>query len=338
LVRSGVGLGPGVSPGGRDGPSARGSGGRGSGGKGSGGRGSGGRGSGGKGGSGRGAGGRSGSGDRSGGRPAGGGRRREVGAEQRGGPAGRRGILEDRIVGGLHPVRELLRSGHDVTRVLIAVSRDPVLVLDEIEALAAERGVAVERHDRPVLDALAEGLVHQGVVALGPPVPVATLDEVLAAAERAGEAPLLVALDGVTDPHNLGSIARTAEAVGAHGLLVPERRAAGITPSAEKAAAGALAHLPVVPITNLARTLRQLHDAGVWSLGLDGDAEVAIADHPLASEPCVLVVGAEGSGLARLTRDRCDALVRLPMRGQVGSLNASVAAAVALYTLLDRRG
>jgi len=237
----------------------------------------------------------------------------------------------------LHPVRELLRSAHDVTRVLIAVSRDPVLVLDEIEALAAERGVTVERHDRPVLDALTDGLVHQGVVALAPPVPVATLDEVLAAAERAGEQVLLVALDGVTDPHNLGSIARTAEAVGAHGLLVPERRAAGITPSAEKAAAGALAHLPVVPVTNLARTLRQLHDAGVWSLGLDGDAEVAIADHPLASEPCVLVVGAEGSGLARLTRDRCDALVRLPMRGQVGSLNASVAAAVALYTLLDRR-
>jgi 23S rRNA (guanosine2251-2'-O)-methyltransferase len=258
--------------------------------------------------------------------------------KQRGGPAGRRGIMEDRIVGGLHPVRELLRSEQDVTRLLIAVSRDPILILDEIEALAGERGIPVERHDRPVLDALTDGLVHQGVVALAPPLPVATLSEVLAAAERAGEAPLLVALDGVTDPHNLGSIARTAEAVGAHGLLVPERRAAGITPSAEKAAAGALAHLPVVPITNLARTLRELHEAGVWSIGLDGDAEVAIADHPLASEPCVLVVGAEGSGLARLTRDRCDALVRLPMRGRVGSLNASVAAAVALYTLLDRRG
>jgi 23S rRNA (guanosine2251-2'-O)-methyltransferase len=258
--------------------------------------------------------------------------------KHRGGPAGRRGVMEDRIVGGLHPVRELLRSAQDVTRVLIAVSRDPVLILDEIEALAAERDIPVERHDRPVLDALTDGLVHQGVVALAPPVPVATLIEVLATAERAGEAPLLVALDGVTDPHNLGSIARTAEAAGAHGLLVPERRAAGITPSAEKAAAGALAHLPVVPVTNLARTLRQLHEAGVWSIGLDGDAEVVLADHPLASEPCVLVVGAEGSGLARLTRERCDALVRLPMRGHVGSLNASVAAGVALYTLLARRG
>ena len=249
----------------------------------------------------------------------------------------RRGLLEERIVGGLHPVRELLRSDHDVTRLLVATSRDPVLVLDEILALASERRIPVERVDRARLDALSDGLVHQGVVALAPPFPHAALDDVLAAAEAAGEAALLVALDGVTDPHNLGSIARTAEAVGAHALLVPERRAAGITPAAEKSAAGALAHLPVVQVGNLARTLRELHGRGIWSIGLDGDAEVELDDHPLAAEPCVLVVGAEGAGLARLTRERCDALVKLPMRGRVGSLNASVAAAVALYTLLRRR-
>jgi 23S rRNA (guanosine2251-2'-O)-methyltransferase len=247
------------------------------------------------------------------------------------------GLLEERVVGGLHPVRELLRSDQDVTRILLASGRDPVLVLDEIVALADERGVPVETVDRSDIDRRCEGLVHQGVVALAPPFPYAALDEVLARADRLGEPALLVALDGVTDPQNLGSIARTAEAVGAHALLVPERRAAGVTPSAEKAAAGALAHLPVVPVTNLVRTLGQLHEAGIWSLGLAGDAELDVADHPLASEPCVLVVGAEGSGLARLTRDRCDALVKLPMRGQVGSLNASVAAAVALYALLRRR-
>jgi 23S rRNA (guanosine2251-2'-O)-methyltransferase len=224
-----------------------------------------------------------------------------------------------------------------VTRILLASGRDPVLVLDEIVALADERGVPVETVDRSDIDRRCEGLVHQGVVALAPPFPYAALDEVLARADRLGEPALLVALDGVTDPQNLGSIARTAEAVGAHALLVPERRAAGVSPSAEKAAAGALAHLPVVPVTNLVRTLGQLHEAGIWSLGLTGDADLDVADHPLASEPCVLVVGAEGSGLARLTRDRCDALVKLPMRGQVGSLNASVAAAVALYALLRRR-
>jgi 23S rRNA (guanosine2251-2'-O)-methyltransferase len=243
----------------------------------------------------------------------------------------------ERLVGGLHPVRELLRAGSEVRRLLIAGGRAQGPVVDEILALAAERGVEVVEVDRHDLDERTDGLVHQGVVAVAPAFATTSLDAVLARAAEAGEPPLLVALDGVTDPHNLGSIARTAEAVGAHGLLLPGRRAAGVTPTAEKAAAGALAHLPVVEVTNLVRTLGQLSDAGVWSLGLDGDAPSELAEHPLAGEAVVLVVGAEGEGLARLTRERCDALVRLPMRGRVGSLNASVAAGVALYTLLARR-
>jgi 23S rRNA (guanosine2251-2'-O)-methyltransferase len=245
---------------------------------------------------------------------------------------------QQRIVGGVHPVRELLRAGRPVHRILVADTRDGGPIVADIRALADAAHVPVEEVERRSLDDVAEGLVHQGVVALAPPFAYATLEDVLDLAAAAGEAPLLVALDGVTDPHNLGSIARTAEAVGAHGLLVPGRRAVGVTPSAEKAAAGALAHLPVVDAGNLVRTLGMLSERGVWSIGLDGDAEVALADHPLASEPCVLVVGAEGAGLARLTRERCDALVCLPMRGRVGSLNASVAAAVALYELLRCRG
>ncbi len=242
----------------------------------------------------------------------------------------------ERLVGGLHPVRELLRAGRPVHRILVAASRRGSDVVAEVHALARERQVPVEEVDRGELDRRAGGLVHQGVLALAPPFPYATLEDVL---DRDGvDGPtLLVALDGVTDPHNLGSIARTAEAVGAAGLIVPGRRAALVTPTVEKAAAGALAHLPVVQVINLARTLGQLHDRGVWSLGLAGDAEVELADHPLVTEPCVLVVGAEGAGLSRLVRDRCDALVRLPMRGQVGSLNASVAAGVALYELLRHR-
>jgi 23S rRNA (guanosine2251-2'-O)-methyltransferase len=238
---------------------------------------------------------------------------------------------------GLHPVHELLRAGQPVQRILVSTARGESDVLADLRRAARERQVPVEEVDPRTIDERAEGLVHQGVVALAPPFPYARLDDVLARAEAAGEAPLLVALDGVTDPHNLGSIARTAEAVGAHALLVPSRRAAGVTATAEKAAAGALAHLPVVEVTNLVRTLEELHRRGVWSLGLDGDADTDLADHPLASEPCVLVVGAEGAGLARLTRERCDALVRLPMRGRVASLNASVAAGVALYELLRRR-
>lgn len=241
--------------------------------------------------------------------------------------------MTDRVVVGLHPVRELLRAGRAVRRITIADGRTDSDVLGELLGLAEAAGVLVERVARDDLDARAEGLVHQGVVATAPAFPYADLDQVLDRAERAGEVPLLVALDGVTDPHNLGSVCRSAEAVGAHAVVVPARRASPVTPVAEKAAAGAMAYLPVVRVTNLVRSLAAIAGRPVWSLGLDADGEVELADSQLVSEPLVLVVGAEGRGLARLTHDSCDQLVRLPMRGRVGSLNASVAAAVALYTI-----
>lgn len=241
--------------------------------------------------------------------------------------------MPDRIVVGLHPVRELLRAGRPVRRIAVAAGRTDSDVLGELLDLASAAGVPVDRVDRDALDHRAEGLVHQGVVATAPPFPYADLHDVLDRADAAGRTPLLVALDGVTDPHNLGSICRTAEAVGADAVVVPGRRSASVTPTAEKAAAGALAHLPVVQVTNLVRALADIADRPVWSLGLDADGPVEIADSNLLSDPVVLVVGAEGSGLARLTRDTCDQLVRLPMRGRVGSLNASVATAVALYAI-----
>ncbi len=265
------------------------------------------------------------------------------GAGRAGGRSGSRGGDRgaagsgSRLVGGVHPVRELLRAGGEVREVLLASGRERDEVTVELEERAAAAGVGVRRVARAELDRATDGLVHQGVVAVAAPFRTVTLTQVLTVASEAGEPPLLVALDGVTDPHNLGSIARTAEAVGAHGLLLPGRRTASVTPAAEKAAAGALAHLPVAEVGNLVRALGQLGDAGVWSLGLDGDAAEELADHPLAGEACVLVVGAEGAGLSRLTRERCDALVRLPMRGKVASLNASVAAGIALYELHRRR-
>lgn len=241
--------------------------------------------------------------------------------------------MPDRVVVGLHPVRELLRAGRAVHRVAVAAGRTDSEVLDELLDLADAAGVVVDRVDRDELDARAEGLVHQGVVATAPPFPYADLDQVLARVAAAGQVPLLVALDGVTDPHNLGSICRTAEAVGAHAVVVPGRRSASVTPVAEKAAAGALAHLPVVQVTNLVRTLDAIADRPVWSLGLDAEGDVEVAASHLLRDPLVLVVGAEGSGLSRLARETCDQLVRLPLRGRVGSLNASVAAAVALYAI-----
>lgn len=241
-----------------------------------------------------------------------------------------------RVVGGLHPVRELLRAGRRIDRVLVARGRTASPVLDELLGAARSAGVEIEEVDRDELERRAPGLVHQGVVALAPAFPTVDLATLVARAREASEPPLLVALDGVTDPHNLGSIARTAEAVGAHGLILPARRSAAVTPTVEKAAAGALAHLPVAIVPNLVRALTDLKVAGLWVLGLDADGEPLVS-HPLAAEAAVLVIGAEGSGLARLTRERCDATVRLDMRGHVGSLNASVAAGVALYTLRAAR-
>lgn len=249
-----------------------------------------------------------------------------------------RGEGQQRLVIGRHPVRELLRAHRPVDVVRVATSREADPVVDELLALARESRVRVEQVPREELDRLAPDLVHQGIVATAPPFPYSDLAGALAAAERAGEPPLLVCLDQITDPHNLGAIARSAEAVGAHALLVPGRRSAGVTPVAEKAAAGALAHLRVVHIGNLVRTLQRLSlDHGVWSVGLDGDAPAPIAASRLLTEPLVLVVGAEGAGLARLTREACDELVALPMRGRVGSLNASVAAGVALYAVRQAR-
>lgn len=250
----------------------------------------------------------------------------------------RRGDARTRLVVGLHPVRELLRAGRAVHAIAVADTRGASDVLREILRLADDRRVPVDEVGREELDRRAERLVHQGVVATAPPFPYAHLDGVLARAEASGEPAFVVALDRITDPYNLGSIARTAEAVGAHGIVVPGRRAAGVTPVVEKAAAGALAHLPVVQVTNLVRTLGDLGRRGVWSVGLEPDTTDDIHDVALLTEPLVLVVGSEGAGLARLTRDACDHLVHLPMRGRVGSLNASVAAAVALYEVRRRRG
>lgn len=242
-----------------------------------------------------------------------------------------------RLVIGLHPVRELLRAGATLHGIDLAEGRGESDVVAEIVALAEERGVAVRRRDREELDRLVGDVVHQGVVATAPPFPYADLDEVLRRVEATDEPLFLVALDRITDPHNLGSVARTVEAVGAHALLIPERRAAGVTPAVEKAAAGALAHLPLVQVTNLARTLRDLGRRSVWSVGLEADVPDSIYACGLLTEPLVLVIGSEGEGLARLSAERCDALVHLPMRGRIGSLNASVAAAVALYEVRRRR-
>ena len=233
------------------------------------------------------------------------------------------------VIYGVNPVLEALRSGR-VEALVVGHRRQGRL--DELLHLAERRGVRVRRAEADELNRLASGGVHQGVVAtIRPPEPRSVGDLVDAAAPA-----LIVVLDGIEDPHNLGAIARTAEVAGASGLVVPTRRAAPLTGAAVKASAGALAHLPVASVVNVARALAELQSAGVWTVGLDAAAPQTIYDIDLCL-PVALVVGGEGRGLRHLVRERCDWLAALPQRGQVASLNASVAAGIALFEAVRQR-
>jgi 23S rRNA (guanosine2251-2'-O)-methyltransferase len=237
---------------------------------------------------------------------------------------------------GIHAVRVLLtRYPQRVRRVLLAGGRD-ARRLAEIRTLAQRAGVQVADVDDAVLAKLAEGERHQGVVAeLAPRAgdPETQLEEAL---EAAGTAPLLLVLDGVQDPHNLGACLRSADAAGVAAVIVPRDRAAGLTPVVRKVAAGAAETVPLVPVVNMARTLRDLKDRGVWLVGTDDAADKTLYDADLKG-PLALVMGSEGEGMRRLTRECCDQLVSIPMAGAVESLNVSVATGVALFEAVRQR-
>jgi 23S rRNA (guanosine2251-2'-O)-methyltransferase len=196
--------------------------------------------------------------------------------------------------------------------------------------LAADAGLSILEVPRVDLDRLAGGALHQGVALQVAPYEYAAAEDVLAAAHSSGAPPLLVALDGVTDPRNLGAVVRSAAAFGAHGVVVPQRRSAGLTAVAWRASAGAAAHLPVARATNLVRTLKNCAASGLMVVGLDAGGTMPLDTFPLATGPLMLVLGSEGRGLSQLVRETCDAVVSIPMAAQVESLNASVAAGVVL--------
>jgi len=227
-------------------------------------------------------------------------------------------------------VLEALRAGRPVSRVLVARTADLRGPLREIVQEARERRVIVETVDRRHLDALARGIVHQGVAALVAAAAPVAVEDLLQRAQDRGEAPFLIALDGVQDPHNLGAVIRTADAAGAHGVIIPRRRAAGLGPAVARASAGAIAHLPVAQAGNLVAVLDRLKAKGVWVVGADAAGSERYDMIGLAP-PVVLVVGGEHRGLHRLVRERCDRVVRIPLWGRVASLNVSVAAALLLY-------
>jgi len=241
----------------------------------------------------------------------------------------------DRLT-GIHAVREALEAGRALDRIVIARGRQDTRV-EEIVQLARERRVPVRFEDRGQLDRLAGSKDHQGVVATAAARAAGTLEDILAAANSAdAQKGLIVLLDGVEDPHNLGAIIRTALASGAHGVVIPERRSAGLTDTVARASAGALAHLPVAKVTNLVRTMEKLKEAGYWLIGLDESADKSYTEADYTS-PVGIVLGGEGKGLHELTRKRCDFVVSLPTTGPVKSLNVSVAAGVVLFEALRQR-
>ncbi len=237
---------------------------------------------------------------------------------------------------GIHAVKEALEARRPIDRIAIARGRQDTRV-EEIVQLAREQGIPVRFEDRGQLDRLANSKDHQGVVALAAARAAATLEDILAHASANHNQPgLIVLLDGVEDPHNLGAIVRTALAAGAHGVVIPERRAAGLTDTVARASAGALAHLPVAKVTNLVRAMEELKEAEYWLVGLDEEGAKSYTEVDYTS-PVGIVLGGEGKGLHELTRKRCDFVVSLPTTGPVKSLNVSVAAGVVLFEALRQR-
>jgi 23S rRNA (guanosine2251-2'-O)-methyltransferase len=237
---------------------------------------------------------------------------------------------------GIHAVKEALEAQRPIDRIAIAKGRQDTRI-EEIVQLARKNSVPVRFEDRNQLDRLANSKDHQGVVALAAARAAATLDDILTKANQArGQIGLIVLLDGIEDPHNLGAIIRTALAAGAYGVVIPERRAAGLTDTVARASAGALAHLPVVKVTNLARAMEALKEAGYWLVGLDERADKTYTEVDYTS-PVGIVLGGEGQGLHELTRKRCDFVVSLPTTGPVRSLNASVAAGIVLFEAVRQR-
>jgi 23S rRNA (guanosine2251-2'-O)-methyltransferase len=231
---------------------------------------------------------------------------------------------------GVHPVREALRARRPLDKVLVAKGSGGPRI-QEIIDLCRDNSVPVRFEPREMLDRLSKGLPHQGVVAFGAAHGFVELSEV------AEDAQLLVLLDGVEDPHNLGAIIRTAHAAGANAVIVPERRAAPLTETVERAAAGALEYLPVARITNVTQTLEKLKERGFWIYGLDDQGAELYTEVEYA-QPTVIVLGSEGKGIHQGVQKHCDVLVKIPMAGAVSSLNVSVAAGVVLFELRRRLG
>lgn len=243
--------------------------------------------------------------------------------------------MSEELIIGKNPVLEALKSGRDMNKILIAEGAQKGQT-GQIIQLAKENGVIVQSVPRKKLDQLSSEGSHQGVAAYVAAYQYAELDDLFQLAKDREQDPFFILLDEIEDPHNLGSILRTADAAGAHGVIIPKRRAVGLTATVAKASTGAIEYVPVVRVTNMTRTIEELKEKGVWIVGTDASAKTDYRNMD-ATMPLGLVIGSEGKGMSRLVRETCDFLVSLPMAGKVTSLNASVASSLLMYEVFRKR-
>ena len=241
----------------------------------------------------------------------------------------------DGIIEGRNAVIEALRAGTPVDKIYLARGETDS-ALGHIASTARSRGIVVVECDRRKLDGMSRTHSHQGVIALAAVREYASVDDILNAAEEKGEPPLIVVCDELSDPHNLGAVIRTAECAGAHGVIIPKRRSAGLTAVVAKTSAGAVSHVPVARVPNLPALLDELKEAGVWVFGTAADGTTPLYQADLKG-PAAIVIGSEGAGMGRLVAENCDFTVSIPMFGKINSLNASAAAAVLLYEAVRQR-
>jgi len=241
----------------------------------------------------------------------------------------------DGVIEGRNAVIEALRSGMAIDKIYLARGETDS-TLGHIASTARSRGVVVVEADRRKLDGMSRTHAHQGVIALAAVREYASVDDILNIAREKGEPPLIVICDELSDPHNLGAVIRTAECAGAHGVIIPKRRSAGLTAVVAKTSAGAVAHVPVARVPNLPALLEELKKQGVWIFGAAADGDRVLYDADLKG-PAAIVIGSEGDGMGRLVAEKCDFKVSIPMKGKINSLNASAAAAILLYEAVRQR-
>lgn len=241
----------------------------------------------------------------------------------------------EEYIAGKHSVLEALRSGRTINKIWIAENAQKQLT-QPIIGEAKQQGVIVQTVDKRKLDQMVEGVQHQGVVAQVAAYDYVEVDDILARAREKQEEPFILILDEIEDPHNLGSILRTADCTGVHGVIIPKRRSVGLTATVSKTSAGAIEYVPVARVTNISQTIEKLKEQGVWVGGADVEAKQNVYQSNF-NMPIALVIGNENKGMGRLIKERCDFLVKLPMFGQINSLNASVAASVLMYEVVRQR-